>query len=674
MLCMLTLRQLISATPGPIVKRAMAQCRTKITHATEDFDDFGNTVKECAALVRATDGDRYAIVMFYQPDLKNLTESKIWASCSCPYHCATAGTYVSTSRGLVTIENVEVGDLVCTHAGVKPVTHVHTIGTKPSVEIRTVRGYAICGSETHPVVVLNDDLGLEWKRLQDVKIGDRVAISMVEKPFASKEASTSSFEFRRRQVNQRTPTSVPSTCTDDLAKVLGYLVSEGASLRHRIEFCNIDPDVENDYRQAFFRCFGEYPLNRDPYYHSAEGEWYCQFFGFLGLPRGAKAAQKSIPEVVLQSPKHVVANFLRAYFEGDGSAGSGRQIYAYTISEELARQTQVLLNNFGIVATRSSRPYDSYIDPTTKEKIHIESRQMWTVTINGDSVDTFAQEIGFVSSRKNAAIDHSVNRLHARGFPKNGMRIVRNHIKQYRHGTEYSCVDGTQRKIQLAPNRSMIGLNCSTLQRYLESSGADLALVDPEFKDRLESLLAINATFDEVEERTERQADLFDITVKDHHSYVANGFINHNTFNVEVVNTLKRSSDIINSNGELPVIRNPRMIPHLCKHLIALARIAVKAQYKVVGRLALEEKAAQKQFDEQAEREVEEKRERDRKAGKKPGQKVPPARVLERPGKQPGKQTLKRPQPLKTGPQGPKSVMGPRSIQGPKSIKRPGQR
>jgi hypothetical protein len=142
------------------------------------------------------------------------------------------------------------------------------------------------------------------------------------------------------------------------------------------------------------------------------------------------------------------------------------------------------------------------------------------------------------------------------------------------------------------------------------------------------------------------------------------------TFNVEVVNAMKRSSDILNSNGEMPRIRNPRMIPHLCKHLIALARLAIKAKYKVVGQLAIEEKA-QKKFDEQAEKEAEEKKEADRKAGKLRNPKVPPARTIERPGKQPGKQALKRPTPLKTGPKGP---AGPKSVMRPKSIKRPGQR
>ncbi len=82
---MLTLRKLVTATPRPILIRALMQCRVNITRAVQDADEFGNPVKECAGLVRATDGDRFAVLMFYNPEKKNLAESKIWAHCSCPY-------------------------------------------------------------------------------------------------------------------------------------------------------------------------------------------------------------------------------------------------------------------------------------------------------------------------------------------------------------------------------------------------------------------------------------------------------------------------------------------------------------------------------------------------------------------------------------------------------------
>jgi hypothetical protein len=83
---MLTLRTLVRNTPRPIAIRALMQCRTNITRALITEDDFGNRVREVAGLVRATDGDRFAIIMFYEPDKKDLAASKIWTHCSCPFY------------------------------------------------------------------------------------------------------------------------------------------------------------------------------------------------------------------------------------------------------------------------------------------------------------------------------------------------------------------------------------------------------------------------------------------------------------------------------------------------------------------------------------------------------------------------------------------------------------
>ena len=50
-------------------------------------------------------------------------------------------------------------------------------------------------------------------------------------------------------------------------------------------------------------------------------------------------------------------------------------------------------------------------------------------------------------------------------------------------------------------------------------------------------------------------------------------------FYLEVALTIKGSSSIINSTKQLPLDRNPRLLPYLCKHLIASVPAARKARY-----------------------------------------------------------------------------------------------
>jgi len=64
-------------------------------------------------------------------------------------------------------------------------------------------------------------------------------------------------------------------------------------------------------------------------------------------------------------------------------------------------------------------------------------------------------------------------------------------------------------------------------------------------------------------------------------------------YHLEVVLAKNNSSSIKSSNGDLPNIRNPKMLPHLCKHLIVAARIAL-TQRKDLAKQRLEEEQKRK--------------------------------------------------------------------------------
>ena len=64
------------------------------------------------------------------------------------------------------------------------------------------------------------------------------------------------------------------------------------------------------------------------------------------------------------------------------------------------------------------------------------------------------------------------------------------------------------------------------------------------------------------------------------------------TYNLEVALTRQNSSSIKFSNGQLPRERNARMIPHLCKHLVLTARLALKeTEDKAAARMQVEASA-----------------------------------------------------------------------------------
>src|SRR5205814_3725455 len=115
------------------------------------------------------------------------------------------------------------------------------------------------------------------------------------------------------------------------------------------------------------------------------GRWRVAFFSAnvldllqsLGIDLRAKARQKSIPDVILRSPKSVVSAFLRAYFDCDGCASAKEGVILSTFSDDIAQALQILLLNYGILSRR-------------------RGVNVW---ISGKSAEVYAQEIGFGLAR-----------------------------------------------------------------------------------------------------------------------------------------------------------------------------------------------------------------------------------------------------------------------------------
>lgn len=67
---------------------------------------------------------------------------------------------------------------------------------------------------------------------------------------------------------------------------------------------------------------------------------------------------------------------------------------------------------------------------------------------------------------------------------------------------------------------------------------------------------------------------------KNHHPCWVHCDCEYFLYNLEVALAARGSSNVITSNGNFPKVRNPRMRPYLCKHLLEAARHAWKAQPK----------------------------------------------------------------------------------------------
>src|SRR5207248_188237 len=224
--------------------------------------------------------------------------------------CIIRNSPVFSSLGIVTIEDIVAADKVKVSDGrsARSVYDRNVICNQSTITVRSRRGLKITGSRNHRLLLPD---GETWRRLDELAVGDHVAISGGAGLWAKDEVGIAWLPDEPiRWIGD----------FDTAVELFGLLTR--ATL------------VENRWRVII---------------HSETlSDLLVEELGFT---TGPSAREKQVPKAILRSPKHVVAAFLRAYFDCDGYAGKAGVILS-TSSEVMSEQVQLLLLNFGILSRR----------------------------------------------------------------------------------------------------------------------------------------------------------------------------------------------------------------------------------------------------------------------------------------------------------------------------------
>ena len=435
-----------------------------------------------------------------------------------PTGCLVAGSLVSTSRGLVRLQTL--GDVdgakwqdlaleVATDEGPRQATKFFVNGSEQVVSIETSRGYRIQGTPAHRIKVVDSEGAWVWRRLAEVEPGDRVPMmlgSMVGEPCDVTLPPLGDLHW-----NADHRTSVPRRMTAELAEFVGYFMGDGSLHAKGLRLCVTDGDHDVVDRLARLgrQLFGleAHMLPCEGYtevsFHSVPLTIWWEACGFAKLSpfegHSGKGWSPRIPDAVLHSnDRDVYAAFARGLFEADGNASNGYASWS-TTCEEFSRDVQTLLLVLGFVTTRDIQ----------------RSRAKWGAPchrirlLNASSAARFVEEVGFISARKNDTLQGADHPQAAR----------------------YDHVPVTRDLVdRIAPANDRLRKN-ALLQ--LARSGAvsrrsATMLLERQADPELEQLLGY--FYDEVAS-SELQEDqpTFDISVPDNVTYVANGFVSHNT-------------------------------------------------------------------------------------------------------------------------------------------------
>jgi phosphate starvation-inducible PhoH-like protein len=436
--------------------------------------------------------------------------------------CIAADSLVLTSAGMIEIgtlgadtqpgDHVQIDASIYGLEGAERASHLYDGGQSETLRITTRCGFSIEVTPEHPLLVFDRQAQLQWRRADQLQVDDVLALQRGQKMFGDR----TTVDFTDRPASATDKSSRPvqlSELDDEFAYLLGVLTGAGClTARNRVILSSADESIVAAFHRLAAR-FGLHVFrnggNRPYDYMIASAQLY-QLLIQLGMTSG-KAPAKRIPQAILTAPEHLVAAFLRGLFDADGTVEKRDGLISLSsVSETLIRQTQLVLLNFGIISTKAVKRgrYDG--------RQHISH----LLTIAGAEAARFDQLIGFGLERKRARRQARPANTNIDLIPHIGPLIstaVRSTVltrAEHHRLDDYRC------------ERRYPGYHkLAEIVTVLESRNAQPELIRP-----IRGLLDQHLFFAEIISIEPSRARVYDLTVPETHSFVANGFINHNTF------------------------------------------------------------------------------------------------------------------------------------------------
>ncbi len=396
--------------------------------------------------------------------------------------------------------------------GVEPVSHIYNGGETETVRLTTRFGFSIEATPEHPLLTLDERGSLVWKRADEFRLGDAVALQRGQRMFGRQDAVE--FDYAPSGPNDRSSREIKVERLDEqLAYFMGIMTGDGClTFRNRIILSSKDESII----KAFYDVAARLGLH---VFRNGKGRMYdyviasSQLYRLLqqlGMSTG-RAASKIIPHSILSAPAPIVAAFLRGLFDTDGTVEKRDGLVSLaSVSEKLIRQTQIVLLNFGVVGAKSIKRTRYQGQP------HIS----YLLTMAGAEAENFHELVGFALERKRARRQARRTNTNIDVVPHLGEQL-----SAAMSGTVFTRAEhklfGDYRVEKRRPSYAKLGELVGVLQAHGVQNGRFAQISD---------LLDRHLLFLEVSSIEPSRAQVYDLTVPGTHSFVANGFVSHNTY------------------------------------------------------------------------------------------------------------------------------------------------
>lgn len=479
--------------------------------------------------------------------------------------CETGVQLLNTSSGLVrledmhdwsgmkpdTFEPIDKDWEVVVGGEALPVKNFYYGGKKPTIKVKTRYQFELEGTLVHPLLVWRDGEHV-WVQLQDLVEGDYLCVERRADTIFPENEPVLDTEVETK--GDSAVYKVPTEMSPDFARFLAYYIGEGALTEESsVEVCQCpkkNPEIHKDIISLARQLFG-YEVSRKDTPHIQIYSTYLRKFLYQNGLIYCKSPQRTVPDCVLRSTRESNIEFLRGIFEAEASVLKCGGIEFSSASEELAKQLQIMLLRFGIVARRRDFKVKGY-----------DQNTYWKLTIFGQDARNFRDRIGFISSRKIedlevALRDRATNANHdvipnSKELIEDLRALLKEAVKKTGSNANRKGSGFKKYGVSFVNTLSHIRNNGRNptydfLSKFLDIAKENgLERTSP--YQKLKEIEDLHYFYDPIESFEHGEEEVFDIEVDDpRHCYVANGLMSHNT--LETIATLcyiwEKEPDII---------------------------------------------------------------------------------------------------------------------------------
>jgi signal recognition particle subunit SRP54 len=380
------------------------------------------------------------------------------------------------------------------------------------------------------------------------------------------------------------PIHLPTTINEELAEFLGYIFGDGYVYKYYVEITNNDEEIlsrVNELSKNLFKLEGKVEVDKRNGVKRIRlaSKLLVLFLNkIFGLSEGKKSHKMILPDTILKSPKNVLKFFIRAYFDTDGYVEKNRRHLEFaSASKFFIEQLRMVLQRYNIFSNISKKTIKGkdyhrlFLKSDDVNKFHSEFssilprkrerfERLSKITgqtpgihqlIQGGSFLKYVREIHGLS------IGEIQERVSSYGVYETEGIISRNSLIKFLSVLETShkrswlsllgkIKTGTNYSEIIAHNKSWATASLYRLeqQNYISKSDGRYDLTpqgeeilfesqhpDPKYLNKLKHLaysdvcwLKVNAI-----EEVDEEEYVYDLTVDDLHTFVANGIVVHNT-------------------------------------------------------------------------------------------------------------------------------------------------